>query len=127
MECKNIGCNRQRAKHRTVCNTCLVRSRRKKHPIHYRFECIKISARKRNIPVEFTLDEFRQFIKQHPKGKLYLKKKGSFKDSLTIDRIDSSKGYRIDNIQILTHSENSKKGAKQVDPEAPSELFDEEL
>ena len=29
----------------------------------------------------------------------------------TIDRIDSSIGYQIDNMQVLTHSENSRKGA----------------
>ena len=31
--------------------------------------------------------------------------------SPSIDRIDSNKGYSIDNIQWITHSENSRKGA----------------
>lgn len=31
--------------------------------------------------------------------------------SPSIDRIDASKGYLLDNIQWITHSDNSKKGA----------------
>lgn len=31
--------------------------------------------------------------------------------SPTVDRIDSSKGYILDNMQWITHSENSKRGA----------------
>ena len=31
--------------------------------------------------------------------------------SPSIDRIDSSKGYTLDNIQWITHSENSRKGS----------------
>ena len=30
----------------------------------------------------------------------------------TVDRVDSSKGYTVDNIRWLTHSENSRLGAK---------------
>ncbi len=30
----------------------------------------------------------------------------------SIDRIDSNKGYTLDNMQWLTHSDNSSKGAK---------------
>lgn len=30
----------------------------------------------------------------------------------SIERIDSSKGYEMNNIEIITHSENSRRGAK---------------
>jgi hypothetical protein len=32
--------------------------------------------------------------------------------SPSIDRVDSTKGYTLDNIQFITHSENSTKGAE---------------
>jgi len=34
------------------------------------------------------------------------------KMSPSVDRIDSSKGYSIDNMEWVTHSENSRRGAK---------------
>jgi hypothetical protein len=35
--------------------------------------------------------------------------KGRSPDALTVDRIDSRFGYSADNIQVLTHVENSEK------------------
>jgi hypothetical protein len=41
---------------------------------------------------------------------MYWKKKGRTAESLTIDRIDNSKGYSDDNVQVVDMSYNSKKG-----------------
>lgn len=38
--------------------------------------------------------------------------KGRHADSYSVDRIDNDKGYTIDNIRVLTLSENASKGAK---------------
>jgi hypothetical protein len=41
---------------------------------------------------------------------LYWKQTGQKADSLTIDRIDNSKGYSDDNVQVVDRSYNSRKG-----------------
>ncbi len=41
----------------------------------------------------------------------YVKSNYSNKIAPSIDRIDSNKGYTLDNIQWITHSENSRLGA----------------
>lgn len=50
----------------------------------------------------------------------YCDKVGQNKDSLTIDRIDSSKPYQLDNIRALTFSDNcSKKLESMSEPWEP--------
>lgn len=51
------------------------------------------------------MDQFKQFCVETK----YMDVKGREKDNYHIDRIDENKGYHIDNIQILTNTENVKK------------------
>ena len=61
-------------------------------------------------------EEFYQWAIHHPEFKLmfarYIANNHDRKLAPTVDRIDSTKGYVLSNMQWLTHSENSSKGAK---------------
>lgn len=61
------------------------------------------------IPWEITLEEFTIFAKQT----YYLTKKGNEPGSLTIDRIDSAKGYVTGNIRAVTRIENVEKQCRE--------------
>jgi len=52
-----------------------------------------------------TIEQFKQFCTRTE----YLLYKGITKSGYTIDRINHERGYEIDNIQVLTNSENVKK------------------
>ena len=46
--------------------------------------------------------------------------KGRDKESLTVDRVDASRGYELDNIRALTHEANCKRLVEGVtDPAQP--------
>ena len=78
---------------------------RKKNPVKYAYQSLKNNAKRRGKVFELTLEQFKEFaIKTR-----YMAKRGIYKNSYHIDRIDEAKGYTIDNIQVLTNSENIKK------------------
>lgn len=66
---------------------------------------LKSNAKRRGKVFELTFDQFREFASQCQ----YIKKKGRTANSYHIDRIDETKGYTIDNIQLLTNIENIQK------------------
>lgn len=101
-ECKR----KRKAKHRTVCHRCAKRKYIKKHYDKYIFNNLKQNAKRRKKDFQLTFSEFTQFCQQTG----YLEKKGQSPMNFTIDRIDSSIGYTLTNIQVLTHAENSRKG-----------------
>lgn len=71
------------------------------------YHTTKACAKERGVPFKLTLAEFAEFANR---VKL-LTGRGRTRDKWHIDRIDNSKGYQPDNLQILTCSENSQKGA----------------
>ena len=83
---------------------------RKKNPLKYSFQNLKYNARRRNKEFLLTFEQFSEFCYSCE----ILTKKGKRKKGFTIDRINNSEGYRIENIQKLTRSENSKKGTKAL-------------
>lgn len=66
---------------------------------------IKKSAKKRNIPFDLPLEEFREFVNKNG----YMENKGRFSNQMSIDRIIPELGYIMDNIQVISKSDNSKK------------------
>jgi hypothetical protein len=64
------------------------------------------SARRRGLPFTLTLEEFMGFLE----GTEFLQRQGRKPDSLSVDRIDVSRGYEADNIQLMALGENSMKG-----------------
>ncbi len=79
------------------------------HPETYFFNNLRCNAKRRGHQFTLTLQEFKQFCKKTN----YLKLKGKTKNSASIDRIRSWEGYNINNIQILTLSENTIKRNKE--------------
>jgi hypothetical protein len=54
------------------------------------------------------MEQFKQFCQETN----YIAGKGRTLLSYSIDRIDNTKGYTIDNIRVITVTENSRKGTK---------------
>jgi len=71
---------------------------------------LKSNAKRRGKVFELTFQEFEQFCYETD----YLQGRGKKKTSYSIDRIDNSKGYTLDNIRVMTLSGNAKKGNKHL-------------
>lgn len=108
MKCSTKSCRRSAAKNRKQCHTCRSANYRKKHPIRSAYLNLKANSKRRGIEFTLTLDQFNDFcfVTEYVAGK------GRSRDSFTIDRIDNSRGYTVDNIQVMTKSANSSKGKK---------------
>lgn len=115
--CKHWGCNNAtRNETARDCSTCNSRKQRLRKPAQYAFQQVRESARKRNIPFNLTFAQFKEFDRQTG----YVEAKGKSSESLTIDRINSDKGYEFGNIRALTWLENcSKKVEGMTDPAEP--------
>lgn len=81
-------------------------------PESYTYSLLKSNAKRRGKEFTLTLEEFKTFCQETG----YLQGKGKKKKSMSIDRIDHTKGYSIDNIQILSLSENGIKGNHEKAP-----------
>jgi hypothetical protein len=101
----NCSCGKLLPNKKKICSACQSRIWRAKNTYRAAYIILKFNAKRRGH--EFTLT-FEQFKKFAIKTK-YIKGKGIFRDNLHIDRKDETKGYTIDNIQILTNSQNIRK------------------
>jgi len=81
-----------------------MREWRATHPLEAAMLRIRASAKKRKIKFTLTIDEFRVWAKESGFEASKLAK-----EDVTIDRVDSSKGYEMGNLQILTNVENGYK------------------
>lgn len=70
---------------------------------------LKSNAKRRGKEFDLTPEQFEQFCRKT----LYIGYKGRTGTALSIDRIDSSKGYTMDNIVVLTNRENGAKGFQE--------------
>lgn len=93
------------------CHKCYSRRFRANNPIYDLFRNLKCSAIKRNIPFEITYKDFVLFCLNTS----YDDRTSGRSSSLTVDRIDSSKGYTIDNIQPMDWLENSQKSDTDIE------------
>jgi len=103
--CKTLYCRNKVEKKNQHCNTCKGKIWREKNPLKYTYNNLKNNSKRRNKEFDLTLEQFKVFCVKTD----YIKGKGRTRNSYSIDRIDSEKRYNIDNIQILTVSENSRK------------------
>ena len=78
---------------------------RKKYPMKAAFENLKHNSKRRKKDFSLTFSQFKKFAIKYN----YLAGKGRTAEAYHINRIEPSKGYSIDNIQVLTNSENLKK------------------
>lgn len=86
------------------CSKC----QRLKNPYKYAYQTLKDNAKRRGKVFELTFEQFCEFAIKTD----YITRKGIKKNSIHIDRIKEDVGYKIDNIQPLTNSQNIKKYLK---------------
>jgi hypothetical protein len=98
--CKNNKVNTDR-----FCSKHRKRWQKETNPESYFFNLLKSNAKRRQKDFQLTLEEFKQFCLETN----YLELKGKTAKSASIDRIRSHEGYHINNIQVLSLSNNSKK------------------
>lgn len=108
MTCQTPGCHNKARKHRHFCSACSQRKTRAKNKIKYAWNVLKTNAKRRGKLFDLTFEQFQQFAIETE----YLTKKGIHKTSYHIDRINENIGYTIDNLQLLTNSQNVKKYLK---------------
>jgi hypothetical protein len=102
-ECAAKFCRNEAAG--VLCNTCRSRKSRLSDPVRYAWWNLRNRAKQRSIAFTITLEQFRAFCVKTQ----FIAGKGRSADSYTIDRIYNNVGYHIDNIQVLTKSQNVKK------------------
>ena len=104
--CCAYGCTNQPvARKGGLCHCHYKRKRRVLDPVAVRYNQFKAKAKARGKAFTITLEEFRAFCNKTG----YIVTKGMRGMAATVDRIDVTKGYTLDNIQILTLSANVKK------------------
>lgn len=121
--CHVRGCRNPHYKRTRLCNKHMKQQWRAEHPVHHAYLNLKASAKRRRIPFTLTLTQFIEFAETTA----YVDKKGCRRLCLQCDRIDPTRGYEHDNIQVLTCSENSSKDRRkqyvpfhrQPEPECP--------
>lgn len=110
MKCQTTYCRKKAHRHSNgyltnYCLPCTTRRYKAKHPFQYHYNAFRGNARRRGKDFTITLEEYKQFALAQglfsPTGVKY--------PNRSIDRIDQSRGYHLDNIQVLTLSENSRK------------------
>lgn len=93
---------------RTKCDTCRKRHYRKLNPVRAAWKQLRDNARRRNKTFTITWEQWQTWYTQHHVGEL----RGRHAGKWSIDRIDNSKGYSLDNIQLVPMEWNSMKGTK---------------
>jgi len=93
-----------------VCNQCRYLTEKERDPIGLAFRRLKAHAKQRGKEFNLTKEDFILFCVKSE----YILESGISKNNFHIDRVDETKGYSIDNIQVLTNSENVRKYAKWV-------------
>lgn len=111
--CDNL-CNvcgvKPRYKGLKLCATCRTRLRRANDPTKAAYTNLKQNAKRRGHSFDITFDQFKAFCIATD----YIVNKGIYKESYSLDRIDPTKGYTLDNLQVMSVSENSRKSNKVV-------------
>jgi hypothetical protein len=88
-----------------LCSRHKLQKWRAENPIRAAYLDHKSNSKRRNIFTDLTLLQFTDLCYQTK----YHIGKGKTKNSLTLDRIDESKGYTVDNIQVMENGDNVRK------------------
>ena len=109
--CPAYGCTNKKAKGKSLCWRHTKIRHKHNNPIAYTFDALNNNAKRRGKEFTLTLEEFSQFCEETN----YIELKGRSKRKMSIDRIDSSKGYSRDNIRILRFDQNCARGNRDED------------
>jgi len=97
---------------RRYCHKCESRKYKESNPLRYYYNITKQAARQRGKVWELSFEDYTEFCSKTG----YHDGRGRTPASLTIDRIDPSKGYTRENIRCLSHSQNSTR--RDLPPDA---------
>jgi hypothetical protein len=98
-------CRKQAAPKSKVCHSCRMKAYKEKYPVRYAYQVLKNNAKRRGKSFTLTFEEFQKFCYETE----VLHARGRTSSSFHIDRIDDTKGYTMDNIQVLTNAANVAK------------------
>lgn len=87
------------------CRRCQYARYKSQDLVKVCYQNLKYNSKRRGKEFDLSLEQFREFCIKTD----YIQRRGTAKHSYHIDRIDETKGYTIDNIQVLTNSENVQK------------------
>lgn len=110
MKCKTQKCRKKKSDKSSYCRQCRYQLEKDKDLVAWSYRCLKANSKRRGKDFTLTLDEFRQFCYETH----LMVNRGKKSTSFSVDRIDNSKGYSIDNIQVLTLSQNTQKRNKTL-------------
>ncbi len=110
--CPVKWCRKQKGSKQRLCNKHATHAWRVRYPIKAAWKTLRDNAKRRRKFFDLTLEQFTEFVERTA----YMDGKGIRRHCLHIDRIDPTRGYTFDNIQTLTCSENSSKGATEHNP-----------
>lgn len=79
------------------------------NPIQSAFRACIDHARARNLHWGISFADFKHMCE----ATSYVDAKGTTRHALTIDRKDACKGYTLDNVQVITQSENAAKSNRE--------------
>jgi len=104
--CCAHGCSsKPETRKKGLCPKHYAIHRRIADPVYDRFVNFRGNAKRRGVPFNIELEEFRAFCEDTG----YIVKKGMRGTRCSVDRIDNKKGYTIDNIQLMTLAKNIEK------------------
>lgn len=103
--CKTKGCGSRRAPGRSVCYRCRREAEKAANEVKYAYDTLRRNARRRGKQFEISLEDFAEFCAKTQ----YMAGKGVFRESLTIDRIDPTRGYVKGNLRAIPNGENVRK------------------
>ena len=92
-----------------VCSRCSMREWRANNPVKAAYSHLRQNAKYRRKEFALTFEQFADWCKQTR----YIELRGREDACAQIDRVDYRRGYSLDNIQLLTCSENSSKGNRE--------------
>lgn len=103
--CVAHSCTACAAPGRVHCYKHRSREYAQRRPLMYKFNAIRLNARRRGKEFTITFDYFERLAIESGYDKL----SGRKSESLTLDRIDESKGYVPGNVQVITNRANIRK------------------
>lgn len=110
--CAAYRCRAKRDGRGRLCAKHYKRLRRWKDPVAYAYSVTKCNARRRGKDFDISLEDWRTFCAATG----YVEAKGRKASAASIDRIDNSRGYTLDNIRVISLSDNSRKGCAEEVP-----------
>ena len=103
-DCRRPISDDELRRHGRLCRKCKEARYKAAHPYAYSLNKLRNNAKRRGIAFDLTLEEWIMFCDLTG----YVHACGRGADSLSVDRIDASKGYSLDNIRAVTLAENTR-------------------